>query len=114
MWRKIMKYNNDFQDKQNDLTESNQNLYKASKKKERQRANISKTLKISSSFFALLGGILLASNTKMSGYGFIFLAMSSGQMLIASLQSQDKIMILYSASVFTFVDCLGVYRWLLS
>ncbi|MBW4511151.1 MAG: hypothetical protein KME64_32245 [Scytonematopsis contorta HA4267-MV1] len=109
-----MKYNNESPNNPNELTESNQNLYKANRKKEKQRATISKFLKISSSFFALLGGILLASNTAMSGYGFIFLAMSSGQMLIASLQSQDKIMILYSASVFTFVDCLGVYRWLLS
>ncbi len=109
-----MKYNNEFQNNQNELTESNQNLHKASKKKEKQRATTSKLLKLSSSFFALLGGILLASNIAISGYGFIFLAMSSGQMLIASLQSQDKIMILYSASVFTFVDCLGVYRWLLS
>ncbi|AFY99842.1 hypothetical protein [Calothrix sp. PCC 6303] len=74
----------------------------------------SEILKISSSFFALLGGILLASNTEISAYGFILLAMSSSQMLIANLQIQDKTMILYAGSVFLFVDCLGVYRWLLS
>ncbi len=76
--------------------------------------DLSEKLKISSSFFALIGGTLLASNTPSSGYGFIFLAMSSSQMLIANLQIKDKVMILYSASVFIFVDCLGVYRWLLN
>jgi hypothetical protein len=74
----------------------------------------SEILKISSSFFALIGGIFLASNTEISGYGFILLAMSSSQMLIANLQTRDKTMILYAGSVFLFVDCLGVYRWLLS
>jgi hypothetical protein len=74
----------------------------------------SEILKISSSFFALVGGIVLASNTEISGYGFILLAMSSSQMLIANLQVRDRTMILYAGSVFIFVDCLGVYRWLLS
>ncbi len=70
-------------------------------------------LKWSSSAFALTGGILLASNTPMSGYGFIFLAFSSGQMLLASLQIQDRSMVVYSASLFLFVDLMGIFRWLL-
>jgi hypothetical protein len=74
----------------------------------------SKSLKLSSSYCALSGGILLASNTPMSGYGFIFLAMSSGQLLLASLQDRDSSMIFYAASLFIFVDCLGVYRWVLT
>jgi hypothetical protein len=73
-----------------------------------------KTLKFSSIFCALLGGILLASNIPTSGYGFIFLALSSGQLLLASLQDKDMTTILYAASVFVFVDCLGVYRWILN
>jgi hypothetical protein len=91
------------------MKEKLQNYYPKSKKNK-----LSETLKISSSFFAVIGGILLASNTQISGYGFIFLAMSSSQMLIASLQTIDKTMILYAGSVFIFVDCFGVYRWLLS
>jgi hypothetical protein len=71
-------------------------------------------LKWSSSTCALIGGILLASKISISGYGFIFLAMSSSQLLIASILLKDKSMIFYSASVFIFVDCLGVYRWVLS
>ena len=71
------------------------------------------SLKWSSSAFALAGGVLLASNTELSKYGFIFLAFSSGQMLLASLQIQDISMVVYSASLFIFVDLMGIYRWLL-
>ena len=71
-------------------------------------------LKISSSLCALCGGILLASKIPISGYGFILLAMSSSQLLVASILLKDKIMIFYAASVFIFVDCFGVYRWLLN
>ncbi len=71
-------------------------------------------LKCVSCFFAILGGILLASNTELSGYGFLFLAISSSHMLAASCLTIDKTMICYSTSVFLFVDCLGVYRWLLA
>lgn len=70
----------------------------------------SKFLKLSSSSCALTGGILLTSNTSMSGYGFVFLAMSSGQLLLASLQDRDSSLIFYATSLFIFVDCLGVYR----
>ncbi|NCJ06805.1 hypothetical protein GS597_09845 [Synechococcales cyanobacterium C] len=69
---------------------------------------------MSSSFFALLGGVLLASNTEFSGYGFLFLSLSSGQLILASLQEKDRILLIYAASLFIFVDCMGVYRWLLS
>lgn len=72
-----------------------------------------KYLKLSSSFFALMGGVLLASNTSASPYGFLFLGLSSGQLLTASLQERDRIMLVYSASLFIFVDCVGIYRWLL-
>jgi hypothetical protein len=73
----------------------------------------SKIFRFSSSAFALTGGVLLASNTPLSPYGFILLAFSSGQMLLASLQDKDIELITYSASLFIFVDCLGVYRWVL-
>lgn len=71
-------------------------------------------LKTSSSVCALIGGILLASKVTFSGYGFIFLALSSSQLLAASLREKDTSMIFYAGSVFIFVDCLGVYRWLLT
>lgn len=66
---------------------------------------ISKLLKVSSSIFALIGGILLASKTNNSEFGFLFLGFSSSQLLLASITVWDEMMILYSASVFLFVDC---------
>jgi hypothetical protein len=74
----------------------------------------SSSLKLFSAFCAVAGGILLASNTAVSGYGFIFFAFSSSQLLVASLQEKDNRMIFYSASLFIFVDCPGIYRWILS
>jgi hypothetical protein len=75
---------------------------------------ITDRLKLISSAFAIAGGIILASNTGISGYGFIFLATSSSAMLLSSIILRDKIMILYSASLFCCVDCLGIYRWIFS
>ena len=85
--------------------------YRDRKKKSLKRLNPN-VLKISSSIFAFCGGLILALNKPWSGYGFIFLACSSSQMLIASIIGADKIMIGYSAILFAFVDVLGVYCWL--
>ncbi len=70
-------------------------------------------LKLASSFCALAGGVILASNTESSGYGFIFWALSSSQMLLASILEKDTSLIAYSASLLIFVDSLGIYNWLL-
>jgi hypothetical protein len=78
-----------------------------------QITQLASVLQWSSSICAVIGGVILAANIPISGYGFIFLAMSSGQLLIASWLKADRQMIIYAGSVFTFVDCLGVYRWLL-
>lgn len=71
-------------------------------------------LKWSSSVCAIGGGVVLASNTSQSGFGFVGLAASSFQMIIASYLLKDKAMIVYSGALFTCVDCLGVYRWLIA
>lgn len=81
--------------------------------KKNNKYSIAKYLKLSSSFCALLGGIILASNTSSSGYGFILLALSSSQMLLSSIILYDKTLIAYSASLFIFVDSFGIYKWLL-
>jgi hypothetical protein len=80
----------------------------------RHKNIIADLLKLISSTFAIAGGIILASNTAISGYGFIFLASSSSSMLLSSIILRDKIMILYAASLFCCVDCLGIYRWILN
>ncbi len=79
----------------------------------RAEDRLAKTLKLSSTACAVAGGVLLAANLDISKYGFILLAMSSGQMLLASIRTKDMSMITYSGSLFCFVDCLGVFRWIL-
>ncbi|PZD70569.1 hypothetical protein C1752_10576 [Acaryochloris thomasi RCC1774] len=71
-------------------------------------------LKFSSSLFVVIGGILLASNIASSKYGFLLLAMSSSQLVLASFLDKDKSLLVYSLSLFLCVDCLGVYRWILN
>ena len=90
-----------------------ENLNATSSSGKVDKTTIAKGLQFSSSFFAVAGGTLLASNTEVSKYGFILLALSSGQMLGTSILTQNRSLMVYSASVFCFVDCLGVYRWLL-
>lgn len=74
---------------------------------------LTKTLQLVSSAFAITGGVMLASNTNVSSYGFIFLALSSSSMLFANTLLSNKSMIIYAASLFVFVDCLGIYRWII-
>ncbi len=88
-------------------------VYKRLSKK-RFRVSLNLFLRYSSSLCALVGGVLLALKLEISGYGFIFLAMSSSQLLFVSLREQDFSMIVYAGSVFLFVDCFGVYRWLIA
>lgn len=71
-------------------------------------------LKISSSICAVIGGVMLAAKLNISSYGFLFLALSSSQLFVSSIQSKDSLMMFYSGSIFLFVDCFGVYRWLLT
>ena len=84
------------------------------KRKKASKYKLAQLLKISSSCFAIVGGILLALKLNISGYGFLFLATSSFQMLLSNILLKDKSMIFYAASIFLFVDCLGIYRWLLA
>ncbi len=74
---------------------------------------LAKILKLSSIACAIAGGILLAANLDISKYGFVLLAMSSCQMLVASIRISDRPTIIYSASLFIFVDSFGIYRWIL-
>lgn len=80
----------------------------------RRRPSLNIFLKVSSSVCAVMGGVLLASRIETSGYGFVFLAMSSSQLLMVSIREQELTMIVYAGSVFLFVDCFGVYRWLIA
>ena len=96
-------------------TQSQQTNYKSDTLfKSRLQRPVKVYLKLSSSICALLGGSLVASNTPLSRYAFLLLVLSSSQLLISSILEQDTLLIFYAGSVFVFVDCLGVYRWLLN
>jgi hypothetical protein len=73
---------------------------------------LAKKLQWSSSACAVAGGVILASNTNISGYGFIFLALSSSQLLASSVLTKNQSLMVYAGSLFVFVDCLGMFRWL--
>ena len=88
--------------------------HRKSKKQLMQRRSPASILSFSSTLFAIAGGILLALNIEASRYGFILLAGSSSQMLMANLLLRNRSMIFYSLSLFLCVDCLGVLRWIFS
>jgi homoserine kinase len=96
---------------------SARNKYRSARNKNRSvstKDKLAQTLQLTSSACAVVGGVLLAANIeKISKYGFILLAMSSSQLLVASLIKKDVRMIIYSGSIFFFVDCFGVYRWII-
>jgi hypothetical protein len=73
---------------------------------------LAKKIQLSSSACAVAGGVILASNTNISGYGFIFLALSSSQLLASSILTKNQSLMVYAGSLFVFVDCLGMFRWL--
>jgi hypothetical protein len=75
---------------------------------------LAKILRLTSSACAVAGGVMLAANLPdISKYGFVFLALSSSQMLVASIRTKDVQMIIYAGSLFVFVDCLGILRWII-
>jgi hypothetical protein len=94
-----------------DSIQSFQNPDNLAFSRRREDSKLVKFLQLSSSSCAVAGGTLLAANVEFSKYGFILLALSSSQMLASSILSNNKNLIIYSASIFVFVDCLGIYRW---
>jgi hypothetical protein len=77
------------------------------------RHNLAAAIQWSSSVCAVAGGVMLASHTEISGYGFIPLALSSSQLLVASLLTKNRSLTVYAGAVFLFVDCFGIYSWLI-
>lgn len=73
---------------------------------------ISKLLKFSSLFCLMTGGIMVASKSKVTSYGFIFLALSSSQATIASYLLSDRWNFFIFGTTFLIVDLFGVLRWI--
>lgn len=80
----------------------------------KRKKHLLKTLKISASICAIGGGVMLASNSNLSPYGFLPLAAGSFQWLFASILERKWTLAFNFGSIFFFVDLLGIYRWLLN
>jgi hypothetical protein len=75
-------------------------------------SSFAKNLQLSSTICTIAGGIMLASNTTASAYGFVLLALGSSQLFACAKLTSDRALMMYAGSLFLFVDCLGMYRWL--
>lgn len=83
-------------------------------KRSLQKERLAMLLKWSSSLCAMLGGILVASNTSISGFGFIGLAASSFQMLLANLLLKDKTMVVSASPTVALIYRGNTYERKLS
>lgn len=63
--------------------------------------------------FGIAGAILVALNLPISGWGFVLFLVSSVSWTIAGVMMKENSLILLNA-VFTAINMLGIYRWLLS
>jgi len=61
--------------------------------------------------FGAFGALLLATNTRISGWGFIAFLVSNACWIGYGLL-QDKPSLIYMQSVMTLTSLLGAYRWL--
>lgn len=78
-----------------------------------RKNRIIRIFKMLSIMWGGIGGILLALNTEISPYGFVFTALSSFSWIIASSLEKDRLNLFYGATLFFGVDLLGVFRWII-
>ena len=70
-----------------------------------------KALKHIGEIGGIVGALMVATNTPLSGYGFIFLVVSSVAWSIAAWQMKEYGLMRMSLA-FTVVNIVGIYRWL--
>lgn len=61
--------------------------------------------------FGLLGSLLLALNSAISGYGFIAFLLSNACWMLFARQIKSKGLLLMQIG-FTLTSVFGIYRWL--
>jgi hypothetical protein len=59
----------------------------------------------------ILGGLLLASNTVYSPFGFLIFLTSASAWVAQGYKNKDNALIILN-TFFIAIDCLGIYRWL--
>lgn len=75
-------------------------------------SNHSKLLEFIGALTGVAGAILLALNIPESGYGFLFFLVSSTALSIFAVQEKLRYLLMMQV-VFTVINAVGVYRWLL-
>jgi hypothetical protein len=63
------------------------------------------------SFTGLLGSLLLALNSELSGWGFVVFLVSNAAWLFYGWQTKTWSMCIMQIG-FTFTSILGIYRWM--
>ncbi|MBL4692384.1 MAG: hypothetical protein JKY92_03545 [Magnetovibrio sp.] len=62
--------------------------------------------------FGIVGAVLVALNLSFSGWGFVLFFVSSVSWTIAGVMMKENSLILLNG-VFTMINMLGIYRWLI-
>jgi hypothetical protein len=57
------------------------------------------------------GSVLIAANIPISGWAFVVFLLSSTLWMTASMLMRERA-ILAEATVYTLINCIGIYRWL--
>ncbi|PSB44119.1 hypothetical protein C7B80_21840 [Cyanosarcina cf. burmensis CCALA 770] len=80
---------------------------------QRRQVQISKKIKIFGTVCLVIGGFLVASNTSISKFGFLFLASSSSSMALACFLAAEQWNGRFFVLTFLVVDCFGIFNWLI-
>ena len=63
--------------------------------------------------FGVVGAALIALNIAVSGWGFVLFLVSSVSWTVAGVMMRENSLILLNV-VFTAINLLGIYRWLIA
>ena len=63
--------------------------------------------------FGVIGAALIAMNLPISGWGFVLFLVSSISWTVAGVRMRENSLVLLNV-VFTAINLLGVYRWLIT
>lgn len=77
------------------------------------QVRISEKVKIFGTICLIVGGLLVASNTSISKFGFLFLASSSSSMALACFLAAEQWNGRFFVLTFLVVDCFGIFNWLI-
>jgi hypothetical protein len=79
---------------------------------ERMEPGTAKAVRWLAAITGMMGGVLLAINVPISGWGFVFFAVSSAAWVVAGYVMHVKSLIAVN-TVLLLINCVGIWRWLL-